>query len=264
MSIDTDRILTSRDGSCLTITFNNPDKLNAMSKDMWLAAADILEAAGKDDSVRLVILTGAGDRAFVAGADISRFADERSNFEAQLDYGRAVEAMHIALKNVRKPTIARVNGYCIGGGLAIAIDCDLRLVSDKSTFAVPAAKLGLGYAAGGIRTLRELVGPSFAAEIFYTARQFSAEDARIMGLVNRVVPEAELEDLVADYVRRITENAPLTIAAAKQAIIELGKPDANQDLDLCQTLVETCFSSDDYQEGRLAFMEKRKPNFQGR
>jgi enoyl-CoA hydratase/carnithine racemase len=129
---------------------------------------------------------------------------------------------------------------------------------------VPAAKLGLGYAAGGIRTLRELVGPSFAAEIFYTARQFSAEDARIMGLVNRVVPEAELENLVADYVNRITANAPLTIAAAKQAIIELGKYDADQDLDLCQELVENCFSSEDYQEGRLAFMEKRKPNFQGK
>ena len=264
MTTVTDRILTLREGACLTITFNNPDRLNAMSKDMWLAAADLLNAAGEDDTVRVVILTGAGDRAFVAGADISKFADERANFEAQLDYGRAVEAMHMALKNLRKPTIARVNGYCIGGGLAIAIDCDLRLVSDKSTFAVPAAKLGLGYAASGVRTLRELVGPAFTAEIFYTARQFTAEDARIMGLVNRVVPEAELDGLVAQYVETIANNAPLTIAAVKQTIIELGKPDAGQDLELCRELVETCFSSEDYQEGRLAFMEKRKPRFQGR
>jgi len=264
MTTVTDRILTHREGACLTITFNNPDRLNAMSKDMWLAAADLLNAAGEDDEVRVVILTGAGDRAFVAGADISKFADERANFEAQLDYGRAVEAMHAALKNLRKPTIARVNGYCIGGGLAIAIDCDLRLVSDKSTFAVPAAKLGLGYAASGVRTLRELVGPAFTAEIFYTARQFTAEDARIMGLVNRVVPEAELDGLVDQYVETIANNAPLTIAAVKQTIIELGKTDAEQNLGLCRELVEICFSSDDYQEGRRAFMEKRKPRFQGR
>ena len=197
MTTVTDRILTHREARAdHHLQQSGPAQRHV--EDMWLAAADLLNAAGE-----MMRCGGDPDRCWrpsLRGRRGYFFADERANFEAQLDYGRAVEAMHVALKNLRKPTIARVNGYCIGGGLAIAIDCDLRLVSDKSTFAVPAAKLGLGYAASGVRTLRELVGPA-TAEIFYTARQFTAEDARIMGLVNRVVPEADLDDLVAHMSR---------------------------------------------------------------
>ena len=245
------------------ITFNNPDRMNAMSQEMWDNSAALLDQYGEDQNGRAIVLKGAGNRAFVAGADISKFGSERASKEAMLSYDNSVSGFHSSLNAVAKPTIAQVNGYCIGGGLAIAIGCDIRICSDKSTFGVPAAKLGIGYKAKGIRELERLVGPAFTAEIFYTARQFNAEEARVMGLVNRVVKEQDLEVTVSDMIARIAQNAPLSIKAVKESLIESGKPESEWDLSAHEATIRQCQTSADYTEGRTAFMEKRKPKFIG-
>jgi enoyl-CoA hydratase/carnithine racemase len=245
------------------ITFNNPNRMNAMSQEMWDNSTALLDQYGKDNNVRAIVLKGAGNRAFVAGADISKFGSERASKEAMVSYDNSVAGFHSSLNAVSKPTIAQVNGYCIGGGLAIAIGCDIRVCSDKSTFGVPAAKLGIGYKAKGIRELERLVGPAFTAEIFYTARQFNAEEARVMGLVNRVVKEQDLEATVYDMITRIAQNAPLSIRAVKESLIESGKPECDWDLSAHEATVRQCQTSADYTEGRTAFMEKRVPRFTG-
>lgn len=262
--MSTDRIISAREGAVGTITFNNPDRHNAMSLEMWRdgeAAIRDFIAAG---DVRVIVLTGAGEKAFVAGADISKFGEERDSKAAVDEYNAAVKSFQDTLTLTPIPTIARIGGYAIGGGLAIALCCDIRIASDDSRFAVPAAKLGLGYAAAGIERLMQIVGPSFAMEIFYTARQFDAAEALTMGLVNRVVPRAELDTICADYTKRISGNAPLTIRAVKTAVTENLKAPADRNTELCAAQVAECFASEDYKEGRLAFMEKRPPQFKGR
>jgi len=214
--------------------------------------------------VRVVVLTGAGDKAFVSGADISRFEDERANEEAIVRYNQTVERANTAVYDFPKPTIAMIRGYCVGGGVGLALSCDLRICSDDSRFAVPAAKLGLGYPFHGLKKLVDVVGISFAKEIFYTARQFDAEEARVMGLVNRVVPAAELDAYVKNYAQTIGENAPLTIATTKFTIGEVVKDEGKRDLAKSAAMVKQCFESQDYTEGRRAFMEKRKPVFTGK
>ena len=255
------RLLVERRGRVGVVTFNNPAKHNAMSLDMWREGREAVATFAEDDEIRCVVLTGAGDKAFVAGADISKFENERSSVEHIEVYNQAVADFHDTVQNLRKPTIARINGYCIGGGLAIALDADIRVCSDDSRFAVPAAKLGIGYAFEGVRRLYDIVGPQFVAEIFYTARQFDAEEARIMGLVNRVVPKAELDDVLWSMADRIAGNAPLSVQAVKASLIELAKPQGEWDLSQPDAAVRKCFGSNDYKEGRTAFMEKRTPNF---
>lgn len=259
----TDRIICTREGAVGQIVFNNPDRHNAMSLDMWRGGETAIRELCDAGDVRVIVLTGAGDKAFVAGADISRFAEERDSQAAIAEYNASVKRFQDALTLAPMPTIARIGGYCIGGGLAIALCCDIRIASDDSRFAVPAAKLGLGYAANGIERLMQIVGPSFAMEIFYTARQFDAAEALTMGLVNRVVPRAELDDYCDGYTGRISENAPLTIRAVKTAVSENLKPPGDRDTALCDAQVAACFASQDYIEGRTAFMEKRKPQFTG-
>ncbi len=259
----TDKMLARKEGSVGYLTFNNPERHNAVSLEMWEAASGYLEDFKNDKAIRVVVLTGAGGKAFVSGADISKFESERSSKDAIDRYNIAVDRANAAVYDFPKPTIAMIRGYCIGGGVGLALCCDMRICSDNSKFGVPAAKLGLGYGYTGIKKLVDLVGPSFAKEIFYTARQFTAAEAEKMGLVNRVLPGDELDQYVKDYAETIGGNAPLTVDTVKFIVGEAVKPESERNLKKCADLVAQCFASNDYTEGRKAFMEKRKPAFTG-
>jgi enoyl-CoA hydratase len=259
----TDKMLSRKEGGVGYLTFNNPERHNAVSLEMWEAASGILADFAADTAIRVVVLTGAGGKAFVSGADISKFESERSSKEAVDRYNVAVDKANTAVYEFPKPTIAMIRGYCIGGGVGLALCCDLRICSDNSKFGVPAAKLGLGYGFTGIKKLVDVVGPSFAKEIFYTARQFTAPEALAMGLVNRMLPDAELETYVKGYADTISGNAPMTVDAVKFIVGEVVKPESKRNMQKCADLVAACFASKDYIEGRKAFMEKRKPAFTG-
>ena len=200
----------------------------------------------------------------MAGADISQFKEKRSSPEAVAHYNATADEAGETLRDSPKPTIAMIRGYCIGGGTGIAVSCDIRIASDDARFGVPAAKLGLGYRFDGINRLTALIGPAFAAEIFYTGRQFNAQEALQMNLINRLVPAAELEKYTVDYATTISNNAPLTIASVKRALLEYAQDPDKRDLARCQKMVDDCYVSEDYKEGQTAFMEKRKPVFTGR
>jgi len=259
----TDKMLARKEGGVGILTFNNPERHNAVSLEMWEATKRILDGFAADDDIRVVVLTGAGGKAFVSGADISKFASERATLEASRAYNVKSDAAYASVADFPKPTIAMIRGYCIGGGVGLAVCCDLRICSDNSRFAVPAAKLGLGYGYSGLKRLVDIVGASFAKEIFYTARQFDAQEAYAMGLVNRVVPAGELEAYVKSITDMISANAPLTIKAVKFTVGEMLKDESKRNLARSVELVEQCFASRDYTEGRTAFMEKRKPVFTG-
>jgi enoyl-CoA hydratase len=259
----TDKMLSRTDNGVGYVIFNNPERHNAVSLEMWQACVEILNGFARDPEIRVVVLTGAGGKAFVSGADISKFAEERSSEAAVRAYNHAVELGYSTVHEFPKPTIAMIRGYCIGGGMGLASCCDLRICSDNSRFAVPAAKLGLGYAYPGVKRLMDIVGPSFTKEIFFTARQFDAAEAREMGLVNRVVEPEKLEDYVRDYAQTISGNAPLTVDSIKFIVGEALKDESKRDMHGCADVVAKCFASKDYEEGRKAFMEKRKPVFQG-
>ena len=262
-TVQTTKMLSRKERSVGYMTFNNPERLNAVSLDMWEAAYEIMEDFRNDKNIRVVVITGAGGKAIVSGADISKFESERSNEEAIKRYNVIVEKANNAIYDFPKPTIAMIRGYCIGGGVGLAICCDLRIASDNSRFGVPAAKLGLGYGYSGIKRLADLVGPSFVKEIFYTARQFDAAEAHNMGLVNRVVAPDKLDAFVKDYAEMIGGNAPLTVNSVKFIANQTVVDESKRDLTRCADLVKRCFESKDYIEGRRAFMEKRKPAFTG-
>src|ERR1700692_4368125 len=259
----TDKMLARKEGGVGYVTFNKPEKLNAVSLDMWEATKRILDDFVADNDIRVVVLTGAGGKAFVSGADISRFESERANLEGARAYGAKSEAAYASIYEFPKPTIAMIRGYCIGGGLGLAACCDLRIATDNSRFAVPAAKLGLGYGYAGLKRLVDVVGPAFAKALFYTARYFDAQEAPATDLVNRVVPEDELESSVKSITDMICANAPLTIKAVKFTVGEILKDESKRGVAGGEQMVEACFASRDYTEGRTAFMQKRKPVFTG-
>ena len=259
----TDKMLARKDGNVGYLIFNNPERHNAVSMEMWDATRRILEEFAGDNDVRVVVLTGAGKKAFVSGADISKFGDERATLDAVAKYNELTEIAYARVHDFPKPTIAMIRGYCIGGGLGLAVSCDMRICADNARFAVPAAKLGLGYDYPGLKRLIDVVGASFAKEIFFTARQFDAEEARIMGLANRVVSDAELDTYVKNYADMIADNAPLTVASVKFIVGEALKDENERDTARMAESVKRCFASSDYVEGRTAFMEKRKPVFRG-
>jgi enoyl-CoA hydratase len=264
MLIGTERLTGRKDGAIGWMTFNNPLRRNAVSVDMWQAIPEVLADFEADPDIRVIVFTGAGDKAFVSGADISQFAEQRADRDANEVYSAQSAAANRAMVRLTKPSIAMIRGYCIGGGMAVALTCDMRICSEDSRFAIPAARLGLGYGFDGVKALSDVVGPSFAKEILFTARQFDADEALRIGLVNKVTAAGDLEAAVRDYAAMIGQNAPLTVKAAKMAVREAMKDPDRRQLDEVTKAVDACFQSDDYAEGRKAFMEKRRPVFQGK
>lgn len=259
----TDKLLVDIADTVAVVTFNNPGKRNALSIEMRAALPGLLDALQADRDVRVVVLTGAGDQAFVSGADISEFAERRTSRAARAEYDRGWAALNRSWRGLEKPVIAMIRGFCIGGGLLTALQADIRIASDDSQFGVPAARLGLGYGFAGVTTLMNLIGPAWTSEMLFSARRFSAAEALQMGLLNRVVPAVRLREDVMSLARSISQNAPLTVAACKAAIREAGRSPDRRDLAMVEAMIEACFRSDDYREGQRAFAEKRPPAFTG-
>ena len=249
-------------GGIANIVINRPQVRNAVRPQTYEELTRAISIAADDPEVGVVVLSGAGDKAFCAGGDVG---DQSKRYpEVGRTHMRRLIALSTAMRMIDKPIIAKVRGYCVGGGVGLALACDLRICTEGSKFAVPAAKLSLGYRYSGLKKLVDVVGPSFAKEIFYTARQFTAQEAQGMGLVNRVVPDAELESYVQNYAETIAGNAPLTVDSVKFIVGEILKDPADRDMDKAEAMVQACFASADYIEGRKAFMEKRKPKFTGK
>ena len=263
MKLNTDKMIAEKEGHIGWITFNNPERRNAVSLEMWEALGVIVSDFQQDDNIRVIVLKGAGDKAFVSGADISEFEEKRNSPASEEEYAKKYALGSGMLYQLDKPLIAMIQGFCIGGGLAIALSADIRFATDDSKFGIPAAKLGLGYGYSGIKTLSDLVGPSHAKDILFTARFMGAEEALRIGLINRILSRDELESTVRDYARMIANNAPLTVKTAKAAVREAIKDPEDRDLARIAKMVDECFDSKDYAEGRSAFMEKRKPVFIG-
>jgi enoyl-CoA hydratase/carnithine racemase len=264
MTDSSNKMLAKRAGPIGWMIFNNPERRNAVSKAMRRAMCEIVEDFASDREIRVIVVRGAGDQAFTAGADISEFEKVRATPEDVVEYEALSDRACKALEEIGKPTIAMINGFAMGGGFDIAMRCDLRFAVEGARFGIPAARLGLGYPFLDIKRLVDHVGPMRAKEIFFTGRQFTAAEALAMGFVGAVLPTlAELEKHVLTVASTISANAPLTIASVKKCVLESVKGPGLWDARTCDAMVEACFSSQDYVEGRRAFLEKRRPSFQG-
>lgn len=256
------RLIARKDGAIGTIVISNPAKRNALSFEMWRDFPTLLNEFSADANIRLVVLTGDGEH-FAAGADISQFGEKRSQGDALKQYNETLKNSTNALLDFPKPLIAKVRGACVGGGLALALDCDLRFCSDEAVFLMPAGKLGLGYEFGGIERMVQMIGPSNACDLFFSARKLTAAQAKEVGVVNHVFPQQDFERGFAAYCAQVVASAPMTLAAAKFAMRQVARPSNERDMAKVQALYDACFQSQDYAEGRAAFLEKRAPRFVG-
>jgi enoyl-CoA hydratase len=258
------KMLSVIDDGVGLITFNQPEKRNAMSVEMWDGLGEILDEFREDAAVRVVVLTGAGPKAFVSGADISQFEEQRGSEDARREYERLTRWGRDKLVEFPKPVIARIRGFCLGGGLAIAMEADLRVAATDSEFGIPAARLGIAYPPHSVKRLISLVGPAHANMILFAGGRIDAEEAQRIGLINRVVADEDLSDEVLDLARTIADNAPLSVAASKLTVREMLKDESQRNMAAIERAMAACFDSVDYLEGRTAFMEKRAPRFVGR
>src|SRR5205823_2571852 len=259
-----DKILQTVADGVGVITFNNPEKRNAMSLEMWQGLGNALIELRDEPDVRVVIMVGAGDKAFVSGADISQFEKTRHNAEASEEYSRRSAAQRALLADYPKPTIACIRGFCLGGGMQVAMLADIRIAAENSQFGIPAAKLGIAYGYDGLKHLVALVGPSWARLLMYTGMRIGSAEAVRIGLVDRVLPDAELWSGTTEIARTISSNAPLAIQAAKITIAQVLSDPDKRDMNAIKAIGLACMDSEDFREGWRAFMEKRKPRFTGR
>jgi enoyl-CoA hydratase/carnithine racemase len=259
-----DHILVEQLEGVATVVFNRPKVRNAISLAMWGEIAEIAKRLGDDDSVRAILFRGAGQEAFASGADISEFKENRKDRESALLYNRIVEEAEIAIRNCPKPTVAMIFGFCMGGGMAIALACDLRFAAEGSKFGIPAAKLGIVYDFDAVRQLVDLVGPAYAKDILYSARSVPAEEAFRIGLIQRLAPAAELEGRTLEYLKTVAANAPLSIRGAKAQMAAIFDGSTVVHREQMQAARLATFDSEDYKEGTRAFLEKRPPRFTGR
>ena len=258
------KMLAAKQDGIGFVTFNQPEKRNAMSLEMWVGLGEILEDFEADNSISVVVMSGAGDKAFVSGADISQFEKSRNNADGQKEYDRLTSVGREKFHKFQKPIIAKIRGFCMGGGLAIAMSTDLRIAATDGQFGIPAARLSIAYGTESVQKLIELVGPAHARMILYTARRIDAKEAERIGLINQCVAIEDLDSTVMEIARSIAENAPLSVKASKITINELLKPESKRNVAAIKEMTEICFNSADYKEGRTAFMEKRQPKFIGR
>lgn len=264
MELGTDKIIAEVEGAVGWLTFNHPEKRNAMRHEMWEATSVVLDAFAADPNVRVVVMKGAGDKAFVSGADISQFEKTRNNAETAAKFAYAADGARERMASFQKPLIAMIRGFCMGGGLGVALKTDLRIASSDSQFGIPAAKLGIAYAFENVKALVDLVGPGVAKQILFTGRRFPADQALRMGLIEEVVAPEDLEAAVRGYAETIAENAPLSVAATKVTVSQVLGLESERDMALLAEIGREATDSQDFKEGRTAFMEKRKPKFQGR
>lgn len=257
-----DGVLVARDGAIATVTLNKPERLNALDKGMWRALGESFTRLDADESLRCVILRGAGEKAFAAGADIAEFATERANVEQAREYDRVVNPVLEAIARCRHPVVAMIRGACVGGGLEVAAVCDLRICGESSRFGIPVKNLGLCVAYGELQGLIDLVGRAAALEIVLEGRVFGAQEAKDKGLVNRVVPDDQVEEETAAMVKRIAEGAPLVARWHKRFARRLADPRPLTPEEYDESF--TCFGTEDFRIGYRAFLAKRKPDFRGK